>query len=90
MTQSSRNNSSVSVSLCSTSDREGLSRSCLSISENSSVIAFKAFVYNVLSDCIKNTLLLSEHVEDAVELEAIEIIFDLSVPQTLFLEREFH
>jgi len=84
--KSPRNDTSVCVPLSATSDREGLSRSRLSISKNGSVVAFKGTVNDIKCDFVEYCLLLSQHVEDSVEPELVVVIFNFVSAQTVSLK----
>ena len=84
-----RNNASISIPLSTSRDREGLARSCLTISENGAVVALEASVNHVLGDFVKYALLLCQHIEDAIEAELVVVVFDLSVAKSITLEVEF-
>ena len=83
------NNASISIPLSTSRDREGLARSRLPIGENGAVVAIEASVNHVLRDFLKNTLLLCQHIEDAMEAELVVVVFDLSVAKSITLEVEF-
>ena len=81
--------SSVCIPLCSSSDRECLPRTCLSISEYRAVISLKTAVDHVSRDFIEDSLLLGKHVEYTMELECIVVVLYLCMTQTIALEIEF-
>ena len=81
--------SSVCIPLRSSSDRECLARTCLSISEYRAVISLKTAVDHISRDLIEDSLLLGEHVEYTMEHEGIVVVLYLCMAQTIALEIEF-
>ena len=73
------NDTAISVLLCTTCDSESLTGTRLPVGENGAIVTLKTAINHILRDCLKNSLLLREHVKDASKLELIVVIFDLSV-----------
>lgn len=65
------NDASISVPLSTACDRESLSRPRLAIGKYGSIITRKAALDHVLHHLLKNTLLLSKHIKNAVEFKHV-------------------
>ena len=88
--QGARNDTTVSIALGATRYRESLSRSRLSVGENSAIVAIETPIDNILGNFVKDSFLLRQHVKDSCELENVVIILDLSVSQPITLEIELY
>ena len=88
--QGPRNQPSISVSLRSTGHGKGLTRPRLAIREDSAIVALEATFNDVLSNFIKHCFLSCQHVQDPVELEAVELLPCLEVLERVLCKREFY
>ena len=84
--QSSRDDTTVSVSLSASRDCKCLSRSCLTVCKYGAIIAFETPINHIFGHFVKDCLLLGKHVKNARKLELVVIVFDLSMPQTVSLK----
>jgi hypothetical protein len=86
ITQCSGDNTTISVSLSTTSYSKCFTRSCLTISENSSIITFKTVIYNIFCNPIKNCFLLNQHVKYSIVLKLIVIVLYLIISKSFSLK----
>ena len=69
----------VGVTLSSTSDSVGLTRTSLAVCKYSAVVSVETTVYHVLGNRVEHCFLLREHVEHTVEYEVVYSIFNILV-----------
>jgi len=86
----SRYDTAVNISFSASCNCECLARTGLSISKNGAIIAFKARINHIFCNLIKDSFLLCQHVENAVECELVVVIFYFVVAQAVSLKIELY
>lgn len=74
------NDTSISITFCTTSYGESLTWASLTISKNCAIITFKAIINDIFGDIFKDWLLLGQHIKNASVHKVVVIVTNLIVP----------